>query len=162
MSIGNPKKAVAALMPETFRTPEGLEVKPMTLAMYAALERIASPLVTGKPVKDTAELLPSLYLLTHGADRIFAGNLTALAFAWADTMPVTVVANIRSACEAQMRTVMDVMPEPQKKKPAETTDGSPRRSTPPRKTTGGATAKSCGKSRSRRSCCSDARSGLKP
>ena len=150
MSKGNPKKAVAALMPGSETTPEGLVVRPMTLAMYAALERIESPLVTGREPKDAAELLPSLYLLTHGADQIFAGNLTALAFAWADTVPLTALQHIREACARQMRTVKDVMPEAQKKTQMETTAGSPRQSTLPRRSTAGATGKSSGKSRSPR------------
>ena len=57
------------------------EVKPMTLAMYAALERIKSPLITGEDAKDALELLPSLYLLTHGAQEIFKANLLDLALA---------------------------------------------------------------------------------
>ena len=150
MSQGNPKKAIAALMPGSVKTPEGLVVRPMTLAMYAALERIESPLVTGREPKDAAELLPSLYLLTHGADQIFAGNLVALAFAWADTMPLTALAHIREACDRQMRVVMDVMPEAQKKTQRETTAGSPRPSTPRQRSTAGASGKSSGKSRSPR------------
>lgn len=153
MSKGNPKKAVAALMPGAVRTPEGLVVRPMTLAMYAALERIDSPLVTGRDPKDAAELLPSLYLLTHGADQIFAGNLTALAFAWADTMPLSALQHIREACDVQMQTVMDVMPEAQKKTQKVTTAGSPPSSTRPPRSTAGASGKSSGKSRSRPLCC---------
>lgn len=145
MSKGNPKKAVAAILP----TPVG-DVKPMTLAMYAALERIESPLVTGVEAKDTAALLPSLYLLTHGAQEIFRGNLVALAFEWADTVPVSTMAEIREACRRQMKVVFDVMPEAQKKTPRATTAGSPRRSTSPRRPTAGATAKSSGKSPSPR------------
>lgn len=150
MSKGNPRKAVAAILPTPVETPERLEVKPMTLAMYAALERINSPLVTGEEAKDAAALLPSLYLLTHGAQEIFRGNLVALAFAWADTVPVSALGSVRAACEAQMKAVMDVMPEAQKKTPGETTAGSPRPSTPPRKPTAGATARSSLTSRSRR------------
>lgn len=152
MNKANPRKAVAAILPTPIRTPERLEVKPMTLAMYAALERIESPLVTGKEPKDAAELLPSLYLLTHGADQIFAGNLAALAFAWADTVPVSAMASVREACERQMRCVLDVLPEAEKKKTAAATDGSPRRSTTSPRNTAGATARSSGKPRSRRSC----------
>lgn len=150
MSQGNPKKAIAALMPGAVTTPEGLVVRPMTLAMYAALERIESPLVTGREPKDAAELLPSLYLLTHGADQIFAGNLTALAFAWADTMPLSALAHIREACDRQMRVVLDVMPEAQKKTQKETTAGSPQSSTRRPRSMAGATAKSSRKSRSPR------------
>ena len=150
MSQGNPKKAVAALMPGSETTPEGLVVRPMPLALYAALERIESPLVTGREPKDAAELLPSLYLLTPGADQIFAGNLTALAFAWADTMPLTALQHIREACDRQMRVVMDVMPEAQKKTQRETTAGAPRPFTPRQRSTAGASGKSSGKSRSPR------------
>ena len=145
MSKGNPKKAVAAILP----TPVGA-VKPMTLAMYAALERIESPLVTGAEPKDTAELLPSLYLLTHGAQEIFRGNLVALAFEWADTVPVSAMAEIREACQRQMWVVMDVMPKVQKKTPRATAAGSPRPATSSRRPTAGASARSSGKSRSPR------------
>lgn len=156
MSKGNPRKAVAAILPTPIKVgrgrlaPAGLEVKPMTLAMYAALERIESPLVTGVEAKDTVELLPSLYLLTHGAEEIFAGNLVALAFAWADTVPVSTMAEIREACERQMKVVFDVMPEAQKKTPRETTGGSRPQSTSPQRNTAGASGKSSGKSRSPR------------
>ena len=150
MSKGNPKKAVAAILPIPIETPEKIEVKPMTLAMYAALERIDSPLVTGEEAKDTAALLPSLYLLTHGAQEIFRGNLVALAFAWADTVPVSTINSVRAACKAQMKVVMDVMPEAQKKTQKATTDGSQRQSTSPRRPTAGATARSSGKPLSRR------------
>lgn len=150
MSKGNPKKAVAAILPSPVETPERLVVKPMTLAMYAALERIDSPLVTGREPKDAAELLPSLYLLTHGAEEIFAGNLCALAFAWADTVPVTALDSVREACERQMRCVLDVMPEAQKKTAGGTTGGSRARSTSPRRNTAGAGARSSTRCRSRR------------
>lgn len=141
---------MAALLPTPLRVGPGLTVRPMTLAMYAALERIDSPLVTGREPKDSAELLPSIYLLTHGADQIFAGNLVALAFAWADTVPVSTMAEVREACERQMRVALDVLPEAKKKTPAAATDGSPRRSTTSRRSTAGASGRSSGKSLSRR------------
>ena len=152
MSLGNPKKAIAALMPGSIRTPEGLVVRPMTLAMYAALERIDSPMVTGREPKDSAELLPSLYLLCEGAEKIFAGNLVALAFEWADKLPLSTLQHVREACDRQMKTVMDVMPEAQKKTPWETTAGSRQPSTRRPSPTDGVTGKSSRKSRSPRSC----------
>lgn len=145
MSRGNPRKAVAALLPTSIG-----EVKPMTLAMYAALERIESPLVTGREPKDAAELLPSLYLLTHGADQIFAGNLAAIAFAWADTVPVSAMNEIRSACERQMKCVLDVLPEAQKKTATATTGGSHRPSTGSPGHTTGLSEKHSGRHRCRR------------
>ena len=149
MSKENPRKAMAALLP----LPIG-DVRPMTLAMYAALERIGSPLVTGIPAKDSVELIPSLYLLTHGAQEIFRGNLLKLSMDWADTVPVTAMDEIREACERQLKTVQDVIPERDPKKAktgAETTAGSPRSSTTSPETTTGHSERSCGKFHSRRS-----------
>lgn len=118
--MANPKKAIAALMPPAIDCGEGASVLPMTLAMWAALERIESPLITGKPAKDTMDLLPSLYLLTHGAAEIISGNLLAKAYEWADTVSPLVMERIRRACAAQITVVTDVIPEGGKKK---TSDG---------------------------------------
>lgn len=92
MSRANPKKAVAALIP-----PGQAAIRPMTLGVYAALERIESPLVTNVPPKDTLDLIPSLYLLTHDPREVFRGNVLDLAMQWADTQPVGVVEEIRAA-----------------------------------------------------------------
>ena len=146
MSKANPRKAMAAVLP----LPIG-EVKPMTLAMYAALERIKSPLITGEDAKDALELLPSLYLLTHGAQEIFKANLLDLALAWADSVPVDALNEIRAACEIQLQVISDVIPEQDPKKArtsADTTAGSPRSSTTSPGPTTGRSARSSGKRRS--------------
>lgn len=155
MSKQNPRKAIAALIP-----PAQSVIRPMTLGMYAALERIGSPLVTGVEAKDTVELLPSLYLLTHDPREVFKGNVLDLAMQWADTVPVSKMSEIRSACEAQLKAVFDVIPEtdPKKARSAATTDGLPRSSTTSPAGTTGPIARSSGKSRSPRSRSSDARS----
>lgn len=147
MSKANPRKAMAALLP-----PGGAEIRPMTLGVYAALERIESPLVTGKVPKDTLELIPSLYLLTHDPREVFRGNILDLAMQWADTQPVGVVDKIRRAAEAQMAAFYDVVPQTSKKasRPAATA-GSPASSTGRQGRTGGASTKSCGRSRRVRS-----------
>ena len=148
MSKANPRKAMAALLPCPIKVGNDLVVKPMTLAMYAALERIGSPLVTNVDAKDTIELIPSLYLITHGAEEIFRGNILDLAMAWADTVPVTVMRGIREACERQLQTVRDVIPEQDPKKAtasAETTAGSPRSSTTSPAPITGPSARSCGR-----------------
>lgn len=136
--MGNPRKALAAIMPLPIPVGCDLEVRPMTLAMWAALERIDSPFVTGKAAKDTLELLPSLYLLVHGAAEIFSGDLLAKALAWADGVPVDVLVKIRDACYRQIAAAMDVIPEGGKKKVP--TAGSSRSSTiSPPPTTGAST-----------------------
>jgi hypothetical protein len=114
MSRANPKKAMAALLPLTVRAEADgrvYEVRPMTLGMWAALERISSPLVTGAAVRDTLEIIPSLYLLTHDPREVFRGNIIDLAMAWADEQPVGAIAAIKAACDKQMGAVMDVIPE---------------------------------------------------
>ena len=144
----NPRKAVKALMPG---------VKPMTLGMWAALERIDSPLITGKTPRDTLELLPSLYLLTHDPRDIFKANLLDLAMEWASSQSVEVVATIRAECERQFKIINDVVPELSEKEKRErkkamgrfpiSSGGRPKSST-------GATTRLCGASRQRlsRSC----------
>lgn len=154
MSKANPRKAMAALLP-----PGCAVIRPMTLGVYAALERIGSPLVTNVPPKDTLELIPSLYLLTHDPREVFRGNILDLAMQWADTQPVGVVDAIREAAERQMAAFFDVVPQSdEKKKPVRTTDGSRPSSTGPRGRTGGASTRSCGASRQARSRCSGDRS----
>ena len=145
--MANPKKAISALMPPAIDCGEGISVAPMTLAMWAALERIESPLITGKPAKDTMDLLPSLYLLTHGAAEILSGNLLAKAYEWADTVSPLVMERIRRACAEQITVITDVIPEGGKKKLQ--TDGSSRSSTGSRRTTIGRSVKSFATSLSR-------------
>lgn len=155
MSKANPRKAMAALLPTPINVGD-YEVRPMTLAMYAALERIASPLVTGVDAKDMVDLIPSAYLLTHGAKEIFRGNILDLAMDWADTVPVDTLARIREACRRQIDAVKDVIPQgemPKKKR----TDGSATSSTGPARRSDGPTGRSCSKSRSRSSSSSSAR-----
>lgn len=118
MSKGNPKKAVAALLPLPIKAGKDVVVKPMTLGMWAALERINSPLIItpeeGHTV-DTLELIPSLYLLTHDPIEVFRGNILELSMAWADTVPVKTMDLIREAAYRQMGAAFDVIPEPDQK-----------------------------------------------
>ena len=144
---------MSALLPLPIGCGNGVTVKPMTLGMWAALERIGSPLVTGEEPKDALELIPSLYILTHDPREVFRGNVVDLSMQWADTVPVATMDAIRRACYRQMNAAFDVMPEDDSKKArrAGTTAGFPRLSTGQPKRTTGASGKSCGKSRSLRS-----------
>jgi hypothetical protein len=154
MSKQNPAKAMAAILPLPIQAGKDIVVQPMTLGMYAALERIGSPLVTGEDPKDLLELIPSLYLVTHDPREVFRGNLVELAMEWAIAVPASVVEAIRTAASRQLNAALDVIPEdsddPLKKK-REMTDGLRISSTGRLTRSAGATRKSCGKSRSRRS-----------
>ena len=130
MAGRNPAKAVAAALPLPL-SGDGWQVRPMTLGMWAALERIGSPLVGAdeeSAPKDVLAYIPSLYLLTHDPREVFEGNVLDKAMAWADTVPVHMMALIRDAAFAQMRAANDVIPEEdddaKKAKAARTTDGS--------------------------------------
>ncbi len=143
MSKANPRKAIAALIP-----PGQAVIKPMTLGMWAALERINSPLVTGREPKDTLELIPSLYLLTHDPREVFRGNILDLAMQWADQEPVDVVERIKEAAYKQMGAFFDVVPEvddSKKKVPKQATAGSRSSSTTSPAPTTGRSKKSSGK-----------------
>ena len=154
MSKSNPRKAVSAILP-----PGVARINPMTLGVYAALERIKSPLVTGVEAKDTLEIIPSLYLLTHDPREVFRGNVVELAMAWAAEQPITAVEEILAAAKRQMDALFDVIPEGTQKKTAATTAGSPRQSTGRRGPTAGAGMRSSGTSPRPRSSSSSARSG---
>lgn len=165
MSKLNPKKAMAAILPLPLSCgSDDIVVKPMTLGMWAALERINSPLITGKPPKDALELIPSLYLLTHDPREVLAGDVLAKAFAWADTVPVSAMDAIRRACDRQMSAAYAVIPEDDEKKAksAATTASLPRSRTGRPKPTTGASKTSSGTSRSRRSACSGGSNSSNP
>ena len=114
MARENPRKALAALLPLPLSCGdyEGAPVvRPMTLGMWAALERIGSPLVTCEEPKDVMDLMPSLYLITHDPREVFAGNVLDAAMRWADTLPVGALDMIREAAYRQMNAAFDVIPE---------------------------------------------------
>lgn len=151
MSKGNPRKAMAALLPLPIRCgTDDLVVRPVTLGMFAALERIGSPLVTGGEPKDILDLIPSLYLLTHDPREVFGGDLLDQAMKWADSLPVTALEAVKRAFYRQINAAFDVMPEIERKKArsAGTTAGCPRSSTGSPKGTDGGSRRSCGPSRS--------------
>lgn len=156
MSKANPRKAMAALLPLAVECPCGETVRPMTLGMWAALERIGSPLVTGDEPKDTLELVPSLYLLTHDPREVLRGSFFDDAVAWADTLPVSALEEIQRACYRQMGAMFDVIPEVKKNSRPET-DGSRPSSTGPRVSTAGGLMKFSGRSPAPQSRSSGAR-----
>lgn len=147
---------MAALLPLAVECPCGCTVRPMTLGMWAALERVGSPLVTGEEPKDTLELVPSLYLLTHDPREVLRGSFFDDAVAWADTLPVSALEEIQRACYRQMGAMFDVIPEVKKNSRPET-DGSRPPSTGPRVSTAGGLMKSSGRSPAPQSRSSGAR-----
>ena len=153
MSESNPVKAMCALIPEPITTPEGVVVRPLTLGVFALLERIKSPtLVECKT--DTLALIPSLYVMTHGPAYVLAhlANLEAVSVAWADTLPPQAVGAIEAAATVQIRRMIDVIASESDGKKKATTAGSPPSCSGPLKRTTGRFARFFGFIRRRRSC----------
>lgn len=149
MSKANPRKAVRAILPEPIGAAGGAcVVRPLTLATFAVLERIKSPLLGENPADGSLSLVPSLYALTHDPMESLSGDLFAKSVAWADALPPSALVEIRAACERQVRAMLDVVPElpkaAEKKKRA--TDGSQSSPSGPAAPTAGAGARSCSKS----------------
>ena len=65
--MDNPKAAIDALLESTVEA-GALKVHPLTVARYAMLELIESPLVTLKSGKLTViDVIPSIYIMTQEA-----------------------------------------------------------------------------------------------
>lgn len=156
MSKANPRKAMAALLPLPIRCGQDTVVRPMTLGMWAALERIGSPLVTGEDT-DTLGLIPSLYLVTHDPREVFLGNVLDLAMQWADAQPVTLLEEVKNAIYRQLNDVFAVIPEDDSKKKKRPTGGLPSLPSGRQRNTAGDTVKYSGKPLSRRSASSAVR-----
>lgn len=144
MSNANPIKAVRALIPAPIATSCGCVVRPLTLGMFAVLERISSPMLGEKPADGTLSMLPSLYALTHEPADTLAPDLFARSLAWADTLAPAALVEIRDAAERQIKAMLDVVPEPNDVKKKGPTDGSRISRSGARKPTGGRTNKSSG------------------
>lgn len=156
----NPQKALSAALPPSIDVCSGAySVKPITLGIFALLERYRSPMLfpqAGKAVQ-TLDLLPSLYILTHDVADSLSGNILDKALEWADTVGVNALGEIRDAAQRQLAAIADIMPEGVKKKSATRTAASPTGSTGARANTAGTGRPSCSASRSRRSHSAGAR-----
>jgi hypothetical protein len=156
----NPQKALSAALPPAIDVSGGAySVKPITLGIFALLERYRSPMLfpqAGKAIQ-TLDLLPSLYILTHDVADSLSGNILDKALEWADTVGVNALGEIRDAAQRQLTAIADIMPDDIKKKNATQTDVSPTGSTGAQAITAGTGRPSCSASRSRRSRSAGAR-----
>lgn len=121
----NPTAALDALLPEPLPVEGTVEaVRPITLAMFAQLERIKSPMLFGGEDVDTLALLPSLFLLCRGPSAAWGGRLLERSVEWADTLLPDALPRIREAARRQIAVVLDVIPESKKNGIAGQTAGS--------------------------------------
>ncbi|MBR1836277.1 MAG: hypothetical protein IJ783_03230 [Kiritimatiellae bacterium] len=133
MSALNPEKALRALLPRPISI-EGTDlcVRPLSLAAFALLDAIGSPLVRepGTAPDTPMALIPSLYVLTHDPLEVLDGmadaNLLRTALKWADALPPDAMAKVERAARAQIAAVLAVAPQGKKAAGTRTTDGSRR------------------------------------
>lgn len=136
----NPAAALDALLPEPIPVEgTGEVVRPLSLALYAQLDRIDSPLVGGGGETDAFALLPSLFLLCRGPQAAFGGRLMERAVEWADALPPSALVAIRDAAERQIAAMVDVVPQSKKKAAKPMAGSSSSRSGPAASTDGGST-----------------------
>ena len=118
----NPEPVLDALLPAAIPVAGGrVIVRPLTLATFALLDKIRSPLLTGTGSVGVIDLLPTLYILSHGAAvclaDLSAGRLEAVAIDWADQFPPQILAEIRDAAEAQIGKILYLIPPPDENTP---------------------------------------------
>jgi len=122
----NPRAALAALLPPSVAVPgTDEEVKPFSLAMFAALDAIRSPLLYGGPQDATPlSVIPSLFVACKGWREAQKPDLFDRAMAWADALPPSALVALREAVARQVSTMLDVTPESKKKDAGGQTAGS--------------------------------------
>lgn len=138
MAKPNPSKALAAFLPAPIPIPgTDVAVRPLTLAAYAILEKIGSPLVVPTEDVTALDVIPTLYVLTHDPVDVLSADLAAASVAWADGLAPSALIPIEAAARRQIRAWLDVIPETEKKKTGKATDGSSNSPHGPAKPTGG-------------------------
>jgi hypothetical protein len=122
----NPRAALAALLPTPVAVPgTAEEVRPFSLAMFAALDAIRSPLLYGAAEDATPlAVIPSLFVACKGWREAQKPDLFDRAMAWADALPPSALPALKDAVAAQVRVLLDVTPESKKKDGTEPTAGS--------------------------------------
>ena len=128
----NPEPVLDALLPAAIHVDGGrVVVRPLTLATFALLDKIRSPLLTGDGSASVIELLPTLYILSHGASvclaDLTAGRLEAVSIDWADQFQPQILAEIRDAAVTQIGKILYMIPPPDENtsKKKETVGSSP-------------------------------------
>ena len=117
MAKPNPRKALAAFLPASIPIPgTDVAVRPLTLAAYAILEKIGSPLVVPSEGVTALDVIPTLYVLTHDPVEVMCEDLAAASVAWADGLAPSALIPIEEAARRQVRAWLDVLPEVEKKR----------------------------------------------
>lgn len=119
----NPEKALDAIL-DGERKAGGLTVKPLTLARYALLEKIKSPILTGEG--DMTGLIESIYVMSAPVEDLAGrdvGEIKRDACVWADSLPLGALDQAVLAVQASLGDMAYLAPDGKddcKKKPRAT------------------------------------------
>lgn len=109
----NPKIALDAITASG--TPAGREtVREITLGLASVLEKVESPLVTGKRPQHIIEWAPTLYAMTHttaDCEKLLINGrkaLEATAYAWADSVALVDARRMLDAAMAAGKRLAEV------------------------------------------------------
>ncbi len=126
MSQDNPAAALDALAPGSIQV-GAHSVRPITLGVYALLDRFDSPLTRSDAPGDMLGSVVTFYIMTRDPvpllDRL--DFLRADALAWAETLHIADSKALTEACLEQLRRVNAVVPDagPSSKKRGRATGG---------------------------------------
>lgn len=120
MSDKNPKLAVQALL-ESDDKPHEAVLHPITVARYALLEAVDSPLLVGY-AKNTLELIPTLYILAMPTSKLKGYNISNInelkdkAIDWADELDdLSYVSKLISEAVQKLKDLSATSPKSSKK-----------------------------------------------
>lgn len=113
--MNTPKAAANAILDDENKIDE-VTVYPITLGRYALLELVDSPFINNSIEMTMANLLPSLYVMTHDRDDlkgITAKNidkLTDKATEWADSVSLDTIPDLVRSILEKMQELLKVTP----------------------------------------------------
>lgn len=113
--MNTPKAAANAILDDENKIDE-VVVYPITLGRYALLELVDSPFINNNIEMTMANLLPSLYVMTHDRDDlkgITAKNidkLTDKATEWADSVSLDSIPDLVRSILEKMQELLKVTP----------------------------------------------------
>ena len=108
----NPEKAIDAILDDE-QNIGGIVVKPLTIARYALLERMNSPILTCK-TDSVEDVMTTLYVMTADVKDLVGKSNTELrnaAYVWADDVPPPYLGIISQQIIRQLSDVKYVAPD---------------------------------------------------
>ena len=111
---GNPAKAVEAILDDDRDVGGGLTVHPLSIARYALLERIGSPILFKKADDSVDGIVATLYVMCADVEDLVGRNNSEIrrdALVWADEISPDRIKDISEEIVRQIQTATFVSPD---------------------------------------------------